>query len=338
MSAKFRILPLLILFALLSSCSKNSGRLVINASFKGINQGELYIYGMDGTYPLDTIALAKGEFHYQIPLEDTITFILVFPNFSELPVFGEPGAEITIEGDATHLKETKISGTKINEELTAFRLKNSGQMPPEMARSAAQFIKEHPQSPSSFYLLNRFFIQTAEPDYQQAYELASVIQKANPGNSRMAEITRWLEGLKVLKDHQKLPSFTATDINGKTVSSSDLNATVNVIAVWSTWNYESKSILRQLQQMIKWENKDMKVLSICVDANVKECKNIATRDSVPWSTICDGRMWEMPVLQKTGLAYVPDNIITDKKGNIIGHSLNYADLRKIIDEQFKEKE
>ena len=336
MSAKIRILPFFLLFALLLSCNSNNGRLAMKGSFKGINQGELYIYGMDGTYPLDTIALAKGEFHYQIPLEDSVTFILVFPNFSELPIFGEPGAEIAIEGDATHLKETKITGTKTNEEMTAFRLKTSGQTPPEMARSAAQFIKEHPQSPGSLYLLNRYFIQSAEPDYLQAYELANIILKANPGNQRMAEITRWLEGLKALKDHQKLPSFTAVDINGKTVSSAELNATLNVIAVWATWNYESQNLLRMLQQQITWQKRDIKVLSICVDANIQECKRIATRDSVPWSTVCDGKMWDMPILHKTGLAYVPDNIITDKQGNIIGHSLNYGDLRKKIDDQFQE--
>ena len=67
MSAKIRILPFFLLFALLLSCNSNNGRLAMKGSFKGINQGELYIYGMDGTYPLDTIALAKGEFHYQIP-------------------------------------------------------------------------------------------------------------------------------------------------------------------------------------------------------------------------------------------------------------------------------
>lgn len=336
MRAKIRILPLLILFALLSSCSDNDGRLLVKGSFKGINQGELYIYGMDGTYPLDTIALANGEFHYQIPLEDSITFLLVFPNFSELPVFGEPGAEITIEGDATHLKETKITGTKTNEELTAFRLKTSGQTPPELVRSAAQFIKDHPLSPISHYLLNRYFIQSAEPNYQQAYELANVILKANPGNQRITEITRWLDGLKALKDHQKLPSFTYTDINGKTVSSSDLNAKINIIAVWSTWNYESRNNLRQLRQMISWQNRDIRVLSVCVDANIKECKKIIDRDSLAWSTICDGKMWDTPILQKTGLCYIPDNIIIDKQGQIIGHSLSYADLRKLLDEQFKE--
>lgn len=336
MSVKFRILPLFLLFALLLSCSSNNGRLVVKGSFKGINQGELYIYGMDGTYPLDTIALTKGEFQYQIPLQDSITFVLVFPNFSELPVFGEPGAEIMIEGDATHLKETKITGTKTNEELTAFRLKTSGQTPPEMARSAAEFIKEHPQSPSSIYLLNRYFIQSAEPNYHQAYNLANAILRANPGNQRMTEVTRWLTGLKGLKNRQRLLSFTATDINGKTVSSSDLNAKINVIAVWSTWNYESRNILRQLQQMRSWQNRDIKVLGICVDADIKECKRLATRDSLAWTTICDGKMWETPILQKTGLSYVPDNIITDKQGNILGHSLNYGDLRKKIDDQFQE--
>ena len=336
MSHQFRTLILLLFITLVSSCGNNNGRLLVEGSFKGINQGELYIYGMDGTHPLDTIALAKGEFRYLIPLEDSVTFILVFPNFSELPIFGESGAEIKIKGDATHLKETKITGTKTNEEMTAFRLKTSGQTPPEMVRSAAQFIKDHPDSPASIYLLNRYFIQSPEPDYQQAFELASIIQKTKPNNLRMAEITRWLEGLKALKDQGRLPSFTATDINGKTVSSADLNAKVNVIATWATWNYESQNTLRLLQSMITGMKKDIKVISICVDANINECKRIATRDSVPWSTVCDGNMWNSPVLKKTGLSYVPDNIVTDRQGKILGHTLNYGQLRILLDKQLNE--
>ena len=336
MSHQFRTLILLSLITLVSSCGNNNGRLLVEGSFKGINQGELYIYGMDGTYPLDTIALSKGEFRYLIPLEDSITFILVFPNFSELPIFGESGAEIKIKGDATHLKETEIKGTKINEEMTAFRLRTSGQTPPEIARSAAQFIKDHPDSPASIYLLNRYFIQSPEPDYPQAKELAAIIQKAHPNNPRIAEISRWTEGLKALKDQGKLPSFTATDINGKNISSADLNAQVNVIATWATWNYESQNTMRQLYQMITWMKRDIKVVGVCVDANINECKKIATSDSIPWTTICDGRMWETPILHKTGLSYVPDNIITDRQGKILGHSLNYTEMRKIIDEQFKE--
>jgi hypothetical protein len=130
-----------------------------------------------------------------------------------------------------------------------------------------------------------------------------------------------------------LPSFTATDVDGKRVSSADLNAKVNVINVCASWNYESislQALLRRLRK--KYGDDNLKILSVCVDAHEKECKRILNRDSIMWSNVCDGRLWESPILQKTGLSNMPDNILTDSKGKIIAHSLNYQKLSKKISE------
>jgi hypothetical protein len=43
-------------------------------------------------------------------------------------------------------------------------------------------------------------------------------------------------------------------------------------------------------------------------------------------------MWETPALIKLGLSFVPDNIITDRQGRVIAHSLSPGDL----DEKLKE--
>jgi hypothetical protein len=46
-------------------------------------------------------------------------------------------------------------------------------------------------------------------------------------------------------------------------------------------------------------------------------------------------MWETPVLQKIGLSFMPDNVITDSQGKIIARSLNYQELNKKIEELIK---
>jgi hypothetical protein len=76
----------------------------------------------------------------------------------------------------------------------------------------------------------------------------------------------------------------------------------------------------------------LKVLSISIDGSVKDCKKIIERDSIKWTNVCDGKMWETPVLQKLALTYLPDNIITDAQGKIIARTLNYQDLNKKIEE------
>ncbi len=317
-----------------SSCSNNDGKFHLKGSFKGFNQGELYIFALNGNHKIDTIAVTRGEFHYQTQLEDSVVFALVFPNFSELPIFGTPKATVQIEGDASHLKEARIVGTDENEEMTTFRVKTSQEPLPLFLKSVAQFIKDNPTSPFCHYLLSKYFIQSQKPDYLQAAELAGVISKGNPADDRAKTLQKQLLGLSKVKDNGKLPAFTATDLNGKVVKSSDLKAKVNVIAVWASWHYESQDLHRQLMaaKRLYRDDNDLRILSISVDATAKECRKFLKRDTISWSQVCDGKMWNNPLLQDLGLLYLPDNLVLDDKGTIIAHSLSSRDLNKKIND------
>ena len=332
------LLPLTSYLFIFSSCGSDRQTFLLEGTFKGFNQGELYIYGVNGTRKLDTISVVKGAFRYEVPLEEPVTFALVFPNFSELPVFGEPRTEVEIEGDASHLKETKISGTELNEAMTSFRLKTSQMTPPEATQAAETFIKENPASPISLYLLNKYFTQTPTPDYKKAIALVAELCKAQPDEPSLKGLAEKMKGLESLRDGATLPSFTAKDINGKTVKSSDLNAPVNVIYTWAKWNYESVNMQRQLTYFQKQNKDKIKLLGICVDVDLKSCRQTAEKDSVKWSTINDRKLWESPLVQKLGLSYIPDNIVTDSKGKIITHSLKAFDLQDKLRELLKDKD
>ena len=327
-----KALPFYLFTFLLLSCGADRGTFQIEGEFKGFNQGEFYVYSTDGGIrQLDTISVKGGKFTYQIPLDTTATFILVFPNFSEIPVMAESGALVKIKGDAAHLKEIKVKGTDENELLTGFRLKVSEMMPPEVIKEANQFIKDHPKSLASRYLLNKYFIQSLTPDYIQAYELAKTMQKEVPDDKKLSRLVKQLEGLKDLKDNSKLPKFTSTDIKGKPISSGDLYAKVNVITTWASWNFESMNIQRQLKQMEKEHGvSKLKIVSFCLDASQKECRKAIDRDSITWCNICDERMWETPALTKLGLFKIPDNIVIDDKGKIIAHSLPLRELKECL--------
>lgn len=332
---RFLSVPLL-LTLFFSSCGLDGDHFEINGKFKGLNQGELYIYTTDGSsQKLDTIAIVNGGFEYKVALDNPCTFVIVFPNFSELPIIGEPDQEVTIKGDASHLKEVEVKGTKDNEAMTAFRLQTNQMTPPEVAKTAEEFINDNPQSLASIYILNKIFIQSQTPDYDKALELATVITKASPENNAMAKLKKQLEGLKNFKDKGQLPRFSAIDIDGKAVSSADLNAKVNVISTWASWNYDSQGAQRRLKQMEQKYGSQLKCISICLDASKKECRKNLDRDSITWHNICDGKMWETPILGQLGLYFVPDNIITDSKGKIIAHSITTNELERKIEELLK---
>ena len=325
---------------LLTGCEKQRQTFRLEGTFKGFNQGELYICGIDGNFPLDTVAVVKSKFQYEVALEEPTAFIVIFPNFSEVPVYGEKGAMVTIEGDVSHLREIDVDGTKENEVLTKYRKKTSHQTPPEVALSTEQFIREHPTSPFALYLIRKVFFQSPQPDYKRAADLTELVIQANPETSEelKAQMKR-MQGISYLKDGARLPSFIATDINGDTIKSSDLNAKVNVITVWNLDNFEGQGTLRQLQKRQKQAGSDnLMVLTICLDADIKACRKKLERDSIVWSTICDGQLWDSPVMYQTGLSYITDNILIDDKGKIIAHSLSQDDLMSRIDKLLPKRE
>ena len=322
-----RYLAYVILLLLLASCGAESGRFRIEGSLTNMNQAEFYIYNTDGgALHLDTIKVADGRFIYETDLEHQGTFVLLYPNYSEQVIFGESGAVVLMEGDASHLKDMEVTGTEENEQMTAWRHNANRLTPPEVNQSAVDFIKEHPGSIVSNYLLNRYLILDETPDYQQAEELAKLMMKEQPQNGRLANQVKILAGLKNYQVGKKLPDFSATDINGRRVSRETLNAELNVIAIWATWNYDSESVIRKLNKLKRDYGSRLSLLSICLDPDPKECRKFVERDSMRWSHVCDGQVWESPVVQKLGFSFVPGNLFIDRQGKIVAVDVKTADI------------
>ena len=139
---------------ILTSCGSRDGYFKLEGHFLKMNQGEFYLYSPDGIITgIDTLKLNGGRFSHEIPCATSGILMLVFPNFSEQPIFAEEGQSVSLDGDASHLKELKVKGTKANELLTKFRLQVSKVSPVEEQKHAATFIQENPASPVSLYLL-----------------------------------------------------------------------------------------------------------------------------------------------------------------------------------------
>lgn len=317
----------ILLALIVASCGSPSGRFRLEGRFKNLNQGEFYIYSMDrGTK--DTITVKDGRFVYDVPMTDSLTLTLMFPNYSEMPIFAASGAEVTINGDASHLKETEVRGTKENEKMTAFRLRANQLTPPEARQAAAQFISDEPLSPISLYLLQHYFIITQDPDYTQAYQLCKTMLQADSTNVRIHQLRKQLALLKSHITKGKLPAFSATDTQGRKVTETSLNTEANIIMVWASWDYPSQNMLRQLNTFLGYHKDQTTIVSICIDASPHEGKRYIERDNITWSNICDGKMWQSPLLARLGIASLPANILVDKKGNIIARNLPWNELRE----------
>ena len=320
----------------LTSCGVDSDRFRFEGRLRNMNQGEFWVYSADGAMEgIDTISVREGRFEYETELRVPTTFIVIFPNYSEQPVFAEPGEVVTLKGDASHLKEMTIKGTDDNEAMTNLRMELNRLMPPEIPKAVETFIREHAQSRVSNYLLQRYFVEDAAADYKKAYELVTLLQKAQPDNGQLANWKKKLERLKNGSRNSKLPAFQATDVKGRTVTQNDLKAQANVVMLWATWNYHSVDMHRRVQRLKDTYAGKLGVVSISVDGDTKEVKRRVTRDSLTWKTVCDGRMWQSPLVSQFGFTDVPSNLVVNDKGVIVERNLSPQKLEEKIREMLK---
>ena len=327
---KYSLVSLLsFLTLLLASCGIDSHHFKIDGHLLNLNQGEFYVYSPDGsvTHGMDTIKVQAGRFSYLVECDRPMTLMIVFPNFTEQPVFAEPGKSVDIKGNASHLKELTVKGTKANKLMNAFREQILSASPTEIKKCAIQMAEDNPESAVAVYLVRRYLVTVDRPDYTTAARLLKLIVEKQPDNQFAARLLASCNGKTTINNGSKLPRFSANDINGKVVNNATLASVPNVVFyVWATWNYSSTSQLRQLADMERQSDGKLKVVSICLNPDKSSCQRTLKQygaDNI--TTICDGRMVNGDLFNKLGLYNLPDNILI-KNGAIAEQHIEFSRL------------
>lgn len=322
---------LILLTLVLVSCGVDGKHFKLEGRFLHLNQGEFYVYSTDGVLDgIDTIKIEGGRFAYEIPCDEEGTLVMVFPNFSEQPIFTQPGKTVEIKADASHLKELEAEGTDNNKLMTAFRKQVSNMSPQQAVDAAEEFVKHNPKSNVSAWLIRKYFILAPKPDYAKAKQLLDLMIAEQPKNGKLVNLQQQLIGLAATAG-KSLPIFTATDINGNKVTQANLTQSPNaVVFLWASWNYESTDMQRQLKRLKAAKGNGLSVIGVCIDPSKSEMQQSLRRDSISWSTINDGMMFDTKIAKQLGLSQVPANILL-KNGKIVGRNLRMNELKEKIE-------
>lgn len=322
---------LILLTLVLVSCGVDGKHFKLEGRFLHLNQGEFYVYSTDGVLDgIDTIKIEGGRFAYEIPCDEEGTLVMVFPNFSEQPIFTQPGKTVEIKADASHLKELEAEGTDNNKLMTAFRKQVSNMSPQQAVDAAEEFVKHNPKSDVSAWLIRKYFILAPKPDYAKAKQLLDLMIAEQPKNGKLVNLQQQLIGLTATAG-KSLPIFTATDINGNKVTQANLTQSPNaVVFLWASWNYESTDMQRQLKRLKAAKGNGLSIIGVCIDPSKSEMQQSLRRDSISWPTINDGMMFDTKIAKQLGLSQVPANILL-KNGKIVGRNLRMNELKEKIE-------
>lgn len=331
-------------FALLC-CTGHPGEVRLEGEFAHLEQGEFLIYSSDeGLDRLDTLRIQDGSFSYSLPTQETATLHILYPNKSELIVFGTPGADLRIDGVAQNLSEVKVRGSEDNERYTDFRLEANGKSASETREIARGYILAHPTLAMSRHLFTTYFLCDTATSVREVTELYDSLSRACPDDLVLSKLAVHVRAKDRLLVGEPLPDFSLVLKPGhggngeeeRTIQRADYEGKPLLIAFWATWKSGSQNAVyraRRLRREMKGRGKDIDLISYSLDIDEKRLSRIEERDSIDYPSYCDFRCLASPLVQQWGIRELPYFVLVAPDGRIAAMGSNWVkDIQSAADQ------
>lgn len=323
------LLSVYLLFCL-DSC-RQSDEFELKGELEGVTSDMILVVFDDPEPKLDTIYPREGKFTYTFSPDTLNTFRLVNDSGETFPIFAEKGWKVSIKGSLAH---PVIKGEGPNNEYQEFlqsiaTMKDSAQI----CRQAENFIKSHPASPASAYILHRYFSQSANPN------LELIARLAEPLTGKVKDCRVLNEVLQKLPEKGKNTSaylnyMSIKKRNGEylTWSSSGTQKQYSLINFWASWDKESVEIKDSLYTLCeKFSKNNLRIVNFSLDYNKEEWQKNTQKDTEQWIEVCDYKGWNNQILKQQNVQRLPFNILIDRNRKILGTNLYGKTLQTKIE-------
>jgi hypothetical protein len=77
------------------------------------------------------------------------------------------------------------------------------------------------------------------------------------------------------------------------------------------------------------------LVSICLDGAKKEVKQRVERDTLDWTVVWDGHLFQTPIVQQLGLYSVPAVVVVNRQGKVVARDLEPNKVEEEIEKLLK---
>lgn len=230
---------------------------------------------------------------------------------------------------AVNLDSTKnysssvVKGSVLQDEFNAFKgLRDV---------NISDYIKAHPASLVSAYVLYRNFSYRLSPDQiEENMALLSPTLNNSSFVQQLKEITGVMNKVAVGK---KAPDFSAADPAGKMVKLSDHYQKYTLIDFWASWcapcRKENPNVVAAFQ---KYKDRGFAVFGVSLDKNQASWQKAIKDDGLNWLQVSELNYWNSEIAKQYGVRAIPANFLINANGVIVGKNLRGEKLLEKLEE------
>lgn len=342
----------------------------IKGEVKGLKNGSITVMYTGPGYDLhqpDTVQIKNSKFHYKGKIDQSKLVFMLFNGLEDgkvksygFPIFLD-NSMVTVRADLKDLTSAQIKGSKVNDSYLAlqnntslFKVLQKKEYEIRIAGDKQdtvrlqQAIKEREKCVEDIvtYLSNTegyqddlasaYLIYDKVGRYMKGDQLLSVLDKYNNTINQsvyFSFLRREVYMEKRLALGQPAPDFTLSDIKGNAYQLKDFKGELVLLdfgASWCHWCKKEKPYL--LEAYRQYNGKGLKIINISMDKKLEDWKEDLEKENYPWLSLSDLKAWSGDVAKDYNIKGIPNIMLIDQSGTIVGKSLRGNEIINAIDQ------
>jgi thiol-disulfide isomerase/thioredoxin len=339
--------------------SKFDSLFTLKAKLNFVHKDSVYLYyeNMKGQSIFQLLPIFNDSFMITDSICKPVKALILFKNIGEViadkdiegrgkEIYLEHGL-LTLTGDPSKLDELKLTGSDTQDQLDTLNtdvapikalmkpLVDVANKEPDLEKAARMRTKFEPYEDRIKKIDYRFFLQHPNSyltaDLMEYYVTQVSLDSATHIYKNFnAQLKQSSEAITIAAEIKKMESalpgnmaadFTATDLNGNTVSLADYKGKYVLLDFWASWCDACRRTNPHLIDLYnRYNSKGLNIIGIADnDATPEAWKNAIAKDCLDmWPNLLLGAETPNDIGDKYAIHFVPTKILIDPDGKIIG--------------------